>query len=76
MIVIFVINFCILTICIITSVLYIEIHYYSQQLFNMIIILPRKIEIYQLKIKNNLLFYWRITIDIILFVLRVQTLFL
>lgn len=42
----------------------------------MIIILPRKIEIYQLKIKNNLLFYWRITIDIILFVLRVQTLFL
>lgn len=73
MIVIFVINF---SICIITSVLYIEIHYYSQQLFNMIIILPRKIEIYQLKIKNNLLFYWRITIDIILFVLRVQTLFL
>lgn len=55
MIVIFIINFCILTICIITSVLYIEIHYYSQQLFNMIIILPRKIEIYQLKIKNNLL---------------------
>lgn len=73
MIVIFVRNF---SICIITSVLYIEIHYYSQQLFNMIIILPRKIEIYQLKIKNNLLFYWRITIDIILFVLRVQTLFL
>lgn len=73
MIVIFVINF---SICIITSVSYIEIHYYSQQLFNMIIILPRKIEIYQLKIKNNLLFYWRITIDIILFVLRVQTLFL
>lgn len=57
MIVIFIINFCILIICIITSVLYIEIHYYSQQLFNMIIILPRKIEIYQLKIKNNLLFY-------------------
>lgn len=55
MIVIFIINFCILIICIITSVLYIEIHYYSQQLFNMIIILPRKIEIYQLKIKNNLL---------------------
>lgn len=54
MTVIFVINF---SICIITSVLYIEIHYYSQQLFNMIIILPRKIEIYQLKIKNNLLFY-------------------
>lgn len=73
MIVIFVINF---SICIITSVLYIEIHYYSQQLFNMIIILPRKIEIYQLKIKNNLLFYWRITIDIIFFVLRVQSLFL
>lgn len=73
MIVIFVIYF---SICIITSVSYIEIHYYSQQLFNMIIILPRKIEIYQLKIKNNLLFYWRITIDIILFVLRVQTLFL